>query len=120
MGKGVLPVAICGTEDFDVTTIDPPTVRITLPGSPEGVPPIRWSYEDVATHYVGVPCSGHDLGPDGYLDLSLKFKTQEVIETLDLDAFSDRDAIILIVTGNLKAEQGGTLILGLDCVVILN
>jgi hypothetical protein len=28
--KGVLPVAICGTEDFDVTTIDPETIRLTM------------------------------------------------------------------------------------------
>jgi hypothetical protein len=116
--RGVLPVAICGTEDFDVTTIDPETVELTLEGLGIGVHPLRWSYEDVATPYMGEPWGGHDLGPDGYLDLTLKFKTQEVIETLGLDAFSDGDVIILMLTGNLKAEFGGTPIHGQDYVWI--
>jgi hypothetical protein len=115
--KGVLPVAVCGTEDFDVATIDPETIRLTLDGV--GVAPLRWSYEDVATPYTGEPCSGHDLDGDGYLDLTLKFKTQEVIQTLGLAAFSDRDVVVLILTGNLKAEHGGALIQGQDCIVIL-
>ena len=41
--KGVLPVAILGTVDFDVSDIDPATVLL------EGVPPLRWALEDVAT-----------------------------------------------------------------------
>jgi hypothetical protein len=28
--KGALPIAICGTEDFDVTTINPETIRLTM------------------------------------------------------------------------------------------
>jgi hypothetical protein len=117
--KGVLPVAVCGTEDFDVTTIDPETIQLTLEGVPEGVSPLRWSYEDVATPYEGEPCSGHDLDGDGYLDLTLKFKAQEVIQTLGLDAFSDGDVVILMLTGNIKAEFDGTPIQGQDCVRIL-
>lgn len=34
--KGVLPIAILGAEDFDVTTVDPESVRL------EGVAPLRW------------------------------------------------------------------------------
>ena len=117
-GKGVLPVAICGTEDFDVTAIDPASIRLTIEGLEEGVAPLRWSYEDVATPYMGEPCSGHDLGPDGYLDLTLKFKAQEVIDTLGLDAYSDGDVVIIVVTGNLKEEHDGTPIQGQDCIII--
>ena len=116
--RGVLPVAICGTEDFDVTTIDPETVQLTLEGLGIGVAPLRWSYDDVATPYEGESCSGHDLEGDGYLDLTLKFKTQEVVGTLGLNAFSDGDVVILILTGSLKAEHGGTPIQGQDCIVI--
>jgi hypothetical protein len=116
--KGVLPVAVCGSEDFDVTTIDPESIRLTLEGTE--VAPLRWSYEDVATPYEGEPCTGHDLDGDGYLDLTLKFKAQEVIQTLGLDAFSDRDVVILMLTGNLKAEFGGTPIQGQDCIWILH
>jgi len=116
--RGVLPVAICGTEEFDVTTIDPETIQLTLEGLGVGVAPLRWSYEDVATPYEGEPCSGHDLDGDGYLDLTLKFKAQEVTQTLGLDAFSDGDVVILILTGNLMEEFDGTPIRGQDCIVI--
>ena len=44
---GVLPVAILGTEDFDVAEIDASTVQLA------GVSPLRWSIEDVAA-----PCPG--------------------------------------------------------------
>jgi hypothetical protein len=72
-----------------------------------------------ATPYTGEPCSAHDLDGDGYLDLTLKFKTREVVQTLGLAAFSDRDVVILILTGNFKAEHGGAPIQGQDCVVLL-
>ncbi|UCE28643.1 MAG: hypothetical protein JSV85_05030 [Candidatus Bathyarchaeota archaeon] len=116
--KGVLPVAVCGTEDFDVTTIDPATIQLTLEGVEEGVSPLRWSYEDVATPYMGEPCGGHALAGDGYLDLSLKFDRQELKEILGLDAF-EGDTIPLILTGNLMEEFGGTPIQGQDCMWIL-
>ncbi len=116
--RGVLPVAICGTEDFDVTTIDPATIRLTMEDADEGVAPLRWSYEDVATPYMGEPCSGHDLAGDGYLDLTLKFNRQEVVETLGLGAFEDGDCVILILTGNLMEEFNGSPIRGQDCIRI--
>lgn len=117
--KGVLPVAICGTEEFDVTTINPETIRLTREGleTEIGVAPIRWSYEDIATPYTGEPCGGHDFNGDGYLDLVLKFKTQEVITKLELDAFMDQ-TIPLIISGYLKEEYGTTPIRGQDCVRI--
>jgi hypothetical protein len=120
-GKGVLPVAICGTEDFDVKTIDPGTILITREGYEDvGVSPLRWSYEDVATPYTGdEECGCHDLDGDGYLDLSLKFKNKEVVETLDIEDVAG-EVIPLIITGNLKEEEGGTPIKGQDCVWVLD
>jgi hypothetical protein len=60
--KGVLPVAILGTEDFDVTQIDPASILL------EGVSPLRWALEDVGT-------PGDQLaGPDGIMDLSLSLR----------------------------------------------
>lgn len=117
--KGVLPVAVCGADDFDVETIDPASILLTRDGLGVGVSPLRWSYEDVATPYIGTPGGGHDLGADGYLDLSLKFNTQEVISTLGLDAFGDGDVVTLILTGNLKPAFGSTPIQGQDYIVIL-
>jgi hypothetical protein len=101
--KGVLPVAIYGTDVFDTTTIDP-TVQLTWNGG-GSVDPLRWSWEDV--------------NEDGYPDLSLKFQTQEVIQKLGLDNLYDGDVVILVLTGNLKPEFSGTPIQGQDEVWII-
>ncbi len=116
--KGVLPVAILGTEDFDVTTIDPATIILTREGYEEtGVSPLRWAYEDVATPFEGELCECHDLNGDGYLDLTIKFDTQELVSALNLDEVAG-DTIPLIVAGLLKEEEGGTPFKGQDCVRI--
>jgi hypothetical protein len=115
--KGVLPVAILGTEDFDVTQIDPASVRLA-----EEVAPLRWSWEDVATPYE--PFTGKETcdncttkGPDGYMDLTLKFKSQEVVAALG--AVSDGECVVVELTGNLMEEYDGTPIVGEDVVLIL-
>lgn len=116
-GNGVLPVAILGTEEFDVTQIDPSTVLL------EGVPALRWAIEDVATPYIGEigdplekdQCSIE--GPDGYLDLTLKFDKQQVVAALG-DLF-DGEVLLLKLTGNLIEDAGGTAIAGEDVVWIL-
>jgi hypothetical protein len=72
--QGVLPVAILGTEDFDVTRIRSGSVRL------EGVPPIRSSIEDVGEPVKDLrdicACPDDD-DDDRFPDLSLKFDTQE-------------------------------------------
>jgi len=80
--KGKLPVAVLGSEDFDVMTIDPATILLTGEGQAGGVAPIRWDYEDVATPFESEGCGCHDLNGDGYLDLTLKFSTQELVQML--------------------------------------
>jgi hypothetical protein len=112
--RGVLPVAILGTADFDVTTIDPVTIRLA------GVAPIRSAVEDVAAPAVsgagfggcGVDCT--DEGPDGWDDLTLKFRNQEIIAALN--HYQDRECLELKLTGHLLEEFGGTLIDGGDVV----
>lgn len=116
--KGVLPVAVLGTDDFDVTTIDPATIRLTREGNEVGVSPLRWSYEDVATPFEGELCECHDLNGDGYLDLTLKFSSQEVTDTLDLEGEAG-NTIPLFLTGSLTEEADGTPIDGSDCVWVL-
>jgi hypothetical protein len=75
--KGKLPVAVLGTGDLDVGTLDPETVQL------EGVPALMWTHED-----VGKPaeshgdCACHEEGPDGSMDMTLKFDRQEVIAAL--------------------------------------
>jgi hypothetical protein len=116
--KGVLPVAVLGSEDFDVNLIDPVSIKLAREGyEGQGVSPLRWTYEDVATPFEGELCECHDLNGDGYMDLTLKFNSQELVADLELDGVIG-ETIPLILTGNLKDEFGGIAIEGSDCVRI--
>jgi hypothetical protein len=112
--RGVLPVAILGTESFDVTTTDVSSILLSRDGNGAGVAPIRWSYEDVATPFGGEFCGCHELGPDGFMDFTLKFRTQEVVGVIG--GVEDGEKIVLVLTGNLFDE---TPFGGADCVRIL-
>jgi len=105
-------------EDFEVTCIDPLTIRLSREGIEEGVAPIRSGYKDVATPFEGELCDCNDLNGDGYMDLTLKFPVTALVETLGLDEVAG-ETIPLTLTGNLKEEEGGTAITGQDCVQIL-
>jgi hypothetical protein len=106
--KGVLSVAILGSEDFDVYTIDPASIFLN------GVPTIRSSLEDVATPLSDAnECECSTEGPDGYLDLTLKFETQKIVEAIG--EVDHGDELVLELTGVLSDE---TLIEGSDCVII--
>ena len=111
--RGVLPVAISGSEDFDVDMIDVATIRF------EGIAPIRSNYEDIATPVAdGNVCECNTEGPDGYVDLTLKFKTQAIVEQI-VNMFGDLvedDELVLTLTGTLS---DGTHIEGTDCVRIV-
>jgi hypothetical protein len=128
--KGVLPVAIMGLEDFDVTQIDPTTIRLFRKGvaDPIEVAPLRWSLEDVGIPYepfigkVGAyDCLEYypdEYGVfDGYLDLSLKFKAQEVVAALG--EINDGDVLVLQLSGYLKEGYGDIELIGEDVVWIL-
>jgi hypothetical protein len=112
--KGVLPVAILGTDTVDVGQIDPATVRLA------GVSPLRWSVEDVAAPFY--PFTGKsdcvldctEAGPDGYLDLSLKFNLQEVVAALG--PVTGGQCLVLPLTAN---QFDGEAITGEDVVLLV-
>ena len=111
--RSVLPAAILGTAEFDVTTIDPVSIRVA------GVAVIQWALADVATPYT--PSTGEvdaysctALGPDGFKDLTLTLDTQQVAAALG--AVNGGDVLSVPLTGNLL---NGTPIQGQDVVVIL-
>jgi hypothetical protein len=115
--RGVTAVAILGTDDFDVSKIDPASVLL------EGIAPLRWAWEDIATPfepYLGkmdaYDCN--EYGPDGYYDLTLKFKSQELITALG--EVHDGEVLVLQLTGNLKEEFGGGYFVGEDVIWILD
>lgn len=115
--RGVLPVAILGTPDFDVTTLDPATIRLTREGYADGVAPLRWAYEDVATPDRSGSSGCHDLSGDGYADLALKFNLAELVVALNLRAEMG-NVVPLLITGNLTAGAGGRPVEGMDYVSV--
>ncbi|MFQ5970394.1 MAG: hypothetical protein ACE5J2_07870 [Nitrososphaerales archaeon] len=116
--KGVLPVAILGTDTFDVADVDVSTLAL------EGVAPVARpngkvaSISDVATPFGSAPSDAEDCtadGPDGFLDLIMKFRTQDIVDT-DLSSESDGAEVLLTLTGELL---DGTPLEGGDFVVII-
>ena len=110
--SGVLPIAILGTDDYDVTTIDPTSIRLA------GVEPLRSGYEDVAGPVSDTnDCNCITDGPDGFLDLTLKFKTQRIVEAIG--DVNDGDVRVLTLTGVLFDPMPfETPIEGADCILI--
>jgi len=111
--RGILPVAVLGAEDFDVNAIDIASIRL------EGVAPVRSNYEDVSAQVVdGNECDCSTTGPDGYADLTLKFRTQNIVAELatQIEDLAQGDMLVLSLTGTLT---DGTAIEGQDCVVIV-
>lgn len=110
--KGVLPVAILGSEEFNVTMIDPASLLLN------GVPPLRWSYDDVGG------CNEEEMDrdansddeemPDGYEDLVLKFSTPEIAASIG--DVQRGDIVTLTMTGSLV---DGTLAAGEEMVWIV-
>ena len=159
--KGVLPVAILSTENFDVHSIDTASIRLV------GVAPIRSSFEDVTTPMpadtdddtdadidadadmdldmdidmdydidmdldadidldldmdidtdldddLENDCNCNEEAPDGFIDLTLKFKIQEIAEAIG--EVNHGDELTLHIEGVLIDQ---TPITGSDCVVIV-
>jgi len=107
--QGVLPVAILGTEDFDVHSIDRASVRLI------GVAPIRSNFEDVAAPVNAQnQCDCTTAGPDGFMDLTLKFDTQEIVNAIG--DCSDSEILKLIIKGTLT---NGKKFEGSDCIRII-
>ena len=101
--QGNLPVAILGSSDFDVTSIDPATIMIggvhlTSRGSVKK-PKLAYSYEDVSE--------------DGYLDLIAFFDVQQLID----DSVLAEDTTALTLDAYLK--DGITPISGTDSVRVV-
>jgi hypothetical protein len=107
---GVLPVALLGTEAFDVDDVDVSTLLL------EGVAPIRHNIEDVATPVGdGDECECITDGPDGFDDLTLKFEKREIAEAIG--PVDEGDIVVLTITGTLL---DGTEFEASDCVWILS
>jgi hypothetical protein len=115
--RGKTPVAILGTPDLDVTTIDPASIRL------EGVGALKSDFEDVGTPfepYWGKSDCDYDCNEydgDGYMDLTVKFSTQEIMDVLG--GVQDGECRRLRLTGYFLEEYGGGPIIGEDVVVMV-
>jgi sugar lactone lactonase YvrE len=110
---GTLAVAILGTVGFDVTTVNPSSVKL------QGVSPLRSTLEDVATPFTGGLVNANSCttaGSDGFTDLVLFFSDQAV--SAALGTVTSGEVLNLAVTGNLMPQFGGAPITGQDIVVI--
>ncbi len=117
---GVLPVALLGTDTLDVTMVDLSTLMLSrwdgVGGSVaphEGPPGPHSTYEDVGTPFHGDGCDCHELGPDGYVDLSMKFKTDNVVAALELSDLPGGSLVPLMLTGTLL--DGTPFVTSDDC-----
>ena len=121
---GVLPVALLGTAETDLTQIDVSSIRLSrvdgIGGEVapnEGPPGPHTVFEDVGTPFAGEPCDCDSLGGDGIDDLSMKFRSDDVVEMLELNANSNGDEVELKLTGTLL--NGIPMTFGSDCILIV-
>lgn len=105
--KGVLPVAVLGTESFDIMVVDPSTLFLTWPGITlppgvdDGAHPLRYAYEDV--------------NEDGLLDIVLKFSMRDLYPvTLTKEPPGE---LMMTIIGK---TYDGTRLAGQDLVRIIN
>jgi len=107
--KGVLPAAILGTTELDVSSIVPSSIKLA------GLSPIRWSVEDVTAPVPSdAECACTEADPDGVNDLVLKFESSEL--ATNLGELTPREVITLTITGSLDDDMEFE---GTDCVVIV-
>jgi hypothetical protein len=118
--NGVLPTAVIGTDTFDVTQIDLSTVvmyradgvgdAVAPNMGPPGPAP---TFNDLGGPSMGEPCDCDEGSPDGITDLSLKFRSNDLAETLQLEDMLPGEIVELCVSGLLT---DGTPFIGCDCV----
>ena len=127
--KGVLPIAILGTDELDVCDINITTVGLyfTEVLVVEAIAD-KVDYNDVSTPYDkgSFPdCNCSEDGPDGYEDVVFYFDTQEVVAALETAVSSENGSLEdgqewpLAIVGDLWADvEEDYDIAGYDCVVI--
>ncbi len=121
--KGVVPVAIVGSEELDVTQIDVDSIVLIRDDGVGGeVTPMRRlrgprvAIADVATPFAGEQCDCHTLAEDGIDDLSLKFSTEELVDVLELGSVPRGEFVTLTINATLL---DGTEFSVSDCVLIV-
>lgn len=120
--RGVVSMALIGSDSFDIHEIDIDSIRLTRSdGLGNPITPhfrrsrIMASIEDVTTPLESEDCSCHQAEGDGVDDLVLKFSTIEMNDVFNLEEFSQGAEISLTLSGNLL---DGTAFTTTDCIMI--
>jgi hypothetical protein len=113
--NGVLPVAICGTADVEIHNVVLSTVRMSRPDGAggsignvapnEGPPGPHSTYGDSATPYVGPVGGCHGNGGDGIQDLNMKFKTQDIVNGLQMQNLLPGELVEINLKGQLTSGE---------------
>ena len=111
-----IPVAILGTMDFDVTNIDPATVRLARDGEAGGCEPAGWAYADVGSPVIGASPDCNSPRGDGLDDLKLDFSIPDLAVKLGLGAYIG-ETVSLVLSAKLVTGQG---IEGADSAVVIS
>ncbi len=117
---GVLPVALVGSESFDVSQVDLDSLLLVRTDGEGGSvaanfgpPGPHPTIDDVATPFEGEECDCHEATGDGIDDLMMHFRTDDVVANLDLNDFAPGAFVSLTLVGELN---DGTLFEADDCV----
>jgi hypothetical protein len=110
--KGRLPMAILGSETFDVSTIAVDTISVGGVAFPVKAPSIL----DVSAPAGEEECACQ-IGIDGYADLVLHFSRRDVIQALGLDLMEPGTVVPVTVEGHLA---DGLPFVATDCVTLVD
>ena len=122
-GRGVVSMALLGSESFDIADIDVDSLFLTRADGVGGAaipltgpPGPGTRIQDVATPFDGEPCDCIALDGDGWEDLVLKFSRPEMVEALQLEGLLSGTSIELVIEGAL---YDGTPFVASDCVALV-
>ena len=122
-GRGVLPMALTGTQDVPANEIDPTTLALSrTDGVGEDVypnlspPGPHVVFDDVATPFTSDGCACHSLSEDGIVDLIMMFRIPELIDRLELAELNSGALLELRVTGE---TVDGLAFTATDCVQVI-
>lgn len=116
-GNAAVMVGLLGTAAHDVFNVDPASIAIWREDCVSGpVYPIDFGYEDVAAPWApDLRCGCTTAGPDGFLDLRLKFSRQQLVQGLGLGSLQQGSYHRLVITGR---TLDGCELVASDCVRI--
>jgi hypothetical protein len=119
--KGLLPVAIMGDADLDLTKVDPSSLRLSREGFAGTVAPTSWNFKEIGSPFAVELCDCIKSKRDVYSDLVFNFDLQQVINVLGLGNALGL-TLPLTISGRMIEECDGRTyiksITGKDCVLI--